>query len=69
MAAQVHAFDDELGGLDGLATAALIRDRQVSRREVIESALRRAAAVDAELNLVAVLDEGAVEAGVVAGPF
>jgi amidase len=69
VAAQVHAFDDELGGLDGLATAALIRDRQVSRREVIESALRRAAAVDAELNLVAVLDEGAVEAGVVAGPF
>ena len=42
-----HAFsDDALGDLDGLAVAARIRDREVSRREVIDAALARLAKVD-----------------------
>src|SRR5689334_2447393 len=37
-----HAFsDDALGDLDALALAARIRDREVSRREVLEAALAR----------------------------
>jgi amidase len=65
-----HAFsDDALGDLDGLAVAARIRDREVSRREVIEAALARTAKVDG-LNAVQLLDAGrALSAPPVPGPF
>jgi amidase len=65
-----HAFsDDVLGDLDGLALATRIRDREVSRREVIEAAIARAAEVDG-LNAVQLLDaERALAAAPVPGPF
>jgi amidase len=65
-----HAFsDDALGDLDGLALADRIRNREVSRREVIEAALARVAKVDG-LNAVQLLDAGrALAAAPVAGPF
>ncbi len=66
----LHAFgDDVLGDLDGLALAARIRDRQVSRREAVEAALARLAKVDG-LNAVQLLDaERALAAEPVPGPF
>ena len=65
-----HAFsDDALGDLDALALAGRIRDRQVSRREVLEAALARAAKVDG-LNAIQLLDaERAFGSPAVAGPF
>jgi amidase len=57
MTHQVHAFgDDVLADHDGLALAALIRAGEVSRREVVEAALARAAQVDGALHAVQVLD-------------
>jgi amidase len=54
---RVHAYgDDALGAYDGVALAALIRDRQVSRAEVVEAALARAEHVDPHLHAVALLD-------------
>lgn len=66
----LHAFgDDALGDLDGLSLASRIRDREVSRREVVEAALARLAKVDG-LHAVQLLDaEGALAAAPVAGPF
>ena len=66
----LHAFgDDVLGDLDGLAVAALVRDREVSRREVIEASLARLAKVDG-LHAVQLLDaERALAADPVPGPF
>ncbi|MFN2540507.1 MAG: amidase [Mycobacteriales bacterium] len=65
-----HAFDDDaLGDLDGLGVAARVRDREVSRREVLEAALARVAKVDG-LNAVQLLDgERALRSAPVAGPF
>jgi amidase len=65
-----HAFsDDVLGALDGLALATRIRDREVSRREVLEAALARLAKVDG-LNATQLVDAArALEAAPVAGPF
>jgi amidase len=70
MAQQVHAYgDDALGDLDGIALAARIRDRAVSRREVIEAALARAERVGA-LHAVQVLDpDRALTAAPRSGPF
>jgi amidase len=57
MTNRVHAFcDDVLADHDGLALAALIRSGQVTRREVLEAALERAARVDGALRAVALLD-------------
>jgi amidase len=54
---QVHAFrDDVLADHDGIALAALIRAREVSRREVLEAALARVELVDGALHAVQVLD-------------
>jgi len=65
-----HAFsDDALGTLDGLAVAARIRDREVSRREVIEAAAARLAKVDG-LHAVQLLDvQRALDSAPVPGPF
>ncbi len=58
MSEQVHAYtDDVLADHDGIALAALIRDREVSRREVVEAALARADKVDGLLNAVAFRDD------------
>jgi amidase len=57
MSNQVHAYsDDVLADHDGIALAALIRSGDVSRREVLEAALARAAKVDSALRAVQVLD-------------
>src|SRR3954451_2140416 len=65
-----HAFsDDVLGELDGIALAARVRDREVTRREVIEASLARLAKVDG-LHAVQLLDEErALAAPPVQGPF
>ncbi len=56
---QVHAYgDDVLGAHDGIALAALVRAREVSRVEVVEAALTRARRVDPVLHAVEVLDRG-----------
>ena len=67
---QVHAYgDDVLGDLDGIALAARIHDRDVSRREVLEAALARAERV-AALCAVEVLDAArALSAAPRPGPF
>ncbi|MCU1600117.1 MAG: putative amidase [Frankiales bacterium] len=66
----LHAFgDDVLGDLDGIALAARIRDREVSRREVIEASLARLAKVDG-LHAVQLVDaERALAGEPVPGPF
>jgi amidase len=71
MAEQVHAYgDDVLADHDGIALAALIRAREVSRREVVEAALLRADKVDGALHAVQVLDaDRALRAPVRPGPF
>jgi amidase len=71
MGEQVHAYgDDVLADHDGIALAALIRSREVSRREVVEAALQRARKVDGVLHAVQVLDEvRAIGAVVRPGPF
>jgi amidase len=57
MAGPVHAFgDDALGDHDALGLAAAVRTGAVSRYEVLESAAKRAAAVDAELHAVHAVD-------------
>ena len=57
MGNQVHAFgDDVLADHDGIALAALVRSREVSRREVVEAALARAEQVDGALHAVQLLD-------------
>jgi amidase len=65
-----HAFsDDVLGTLDGLGVAARIRDREVSRQEVLEAALARLAKVDG-LHAVQLVDaRRALAAAPVPGPF
>ena len=66
-----HAFsdDDALGLLDGLGVAARVRDRDVSRREVVEAALARLAKVDG-LHAVQLADaQRALGAAAVPGPF
>jgi amidase len=65
-----HAFsDDALGSLDGLGLAAWIRDREVSRREVLEAALARLAKIDG-LHAVQLVDEQrALDAPPVPGAF
>ena len=66
----MHAFgDDVLGDLDGLALAQRIRDREVTRREVVEAALARLAKVDG-LHATQLVDERrALAAPAVPGPF
>jgi amidase len=66
----LHAFgDDVLGELDGLAVAALVRDREVSRREVLEASLARLEKVDG-LRAVQLLDPArALAEPPVPGPF
>lgn len=57
MGRRIHAFgDDVLAGHDGIALAALIRSREVSRREVVEAALARLEQLEPELNAVVRLD-------------
>ncbi len=72
MSSPLHAFgDDSLGRLDGLAVAALIRDRHVSRREVVDAALNRLASVPG-LHAAGVLDADRAIAEIArptAGPF
>jgi len=54
---QVHAFgDDVLGDHDAIALAALIRAREVTRREVVEASLARLAKVEPVLHAVQALD-------------
>jgi amidase len=66
---QLHAYgDDALGDHDGIGLAALIRDGQVGRREVLEAALARAERVSS-LNAVELLDRRALDRAPVAGPF
>jgi amidase len=66
----LHSYgDDVLADHDGLALAALVRDRELGRREVLEAALARAEKV-AGLHAVEVLDaDRALERAPVAGPF
>lgn len=52
----VHAFGDELSRLDAVATAELVRGRQVSVEEVVAAAIDRAKAVQPELNAIAAED-------------
>ena len=54
--ATAHAFDDELGRLDALATAELVRAREVSPAEVVRAAIERAKAVNPSLDAVACED-------------
>jgi amidase len=57
MTSSVHAYgDDVLAAHDGLALAALVRSGEVSRREVVEAAVRRAEEVDGALRAVELLD-------------
>lgn len=63
--ARVHAFgDDALGDHDGLALAEEIRSGRVSRAELIEAAIARAEAVNADLNglAYAAFDQARAEA-------
>ncbi len=72
MAEQVHAYDDELAGYDAIGLAALIRAGELSRRDALESALKRVAVVDPALNAVQLLDEARAFAAAnrpIAGPF
>jgi amidase len=52
----VHAFTDELSRLDAVATAELVRTKQVAPEEVVAAALERVKAVNPELNAVAAED-------------
>ena len=54
--ATAHAFDDELGRLDALATAERVRSREVSPAEVVRAAIERAKAVNPSLDAVACED-------------
>jgi amidase len=51
-----HAFTDDLAGLDAVATADLVRTKQVSPAEVVAAAIERAEALHADLNAVATPD-------------
>lgn len=70
---QVHAYrDDALGDHDGIGLAALIRDGEVSRREVVEAALARAEQVNGLLHAIAYRDDRRAYAETVRprpGPF
>lgn len=52
----VHAFTDELSRLDAVATAELVRAREVTPAEVVAAAIERSKAVAPELNAVAAED-------------
>lgn len=49
---QVHAYDDELARLDGVATIAALDAGELSARDVMESAIRRAHEVDPRIGAV-----------------
>ncbi|MCU1372547.1 MAG: amidase [Ilumatobacteraceae bacterium] len=51
-----HAFTDELSRLDAVATAELVRTRQITPAEVVAAAIERVKAVNPELNAVAAED-------------
>jgi amidase len=70
--APVHAFDDELAGLDGVATAQAVRRGDLAAFEAVSAAIARAERVDPVLAAVVTPDfERALEraAGGVSGPF
>lgn len=49
---QVHAYDDELARLDGVATIDALDARELSTREVMDGAIRRAEEVDPRIAAV-----------------
>ena len=51
-----HAFTDDLSRLDAVATAKLVRDKEVTPEEVVAAAIERSKAVSPELNAVAAED-------------
>jgi amidase len=51
-----HAFTDDLSRLDAVATAELVRSKQVAPEEVVAAAIERSKAVGPELNAVATED-------------
>lgn len=68
----VHAFDDEIGRLDAVATAEAVRAGQLHPREVTESAIARVLALDPTLRGVAAPDYDralAASSGKATGPF
>lgn len=52
----IHAFTDQTARMDAVALAAAVRSRQLHPREVVESAIARAHAVDPLLRAVAAAD-------------
>jgi amidase len=53
----VHAFDQELAGLDAVDTARAVASGALSPLEVTDAAIRRAAAVEPELHAIVVADD------------
>lgn len=52
-APQVHAFDDELAGLDAVATADALDARELSEQEVLAATVARARALEPRLHAIA----------------